>query len=72
MWSVSLAGAFDILFEPIKVGPVTAPNRFFQVPHCTGMGHLRPRADAAVRAMKAEGGWGVYQRRKQKFIPLPI
>ena len=29
---------FDILFEPIKIGPVTAKNRFFQVPHCNGMG----------------------------------
>lgn len=69
MWSVSLAGAFDILFEPIKVGPVTAPNRFFQVPHCTGMGHLRPRADAAVRAMKAEGGWGVVSTQETEIHP---
>lgn len=27
---------YDILFEPIKTGPVTAPNRFYQVPHCNG------------------------------------
>jgi dimethylamine/trimethylamine dehydrogenase len=25
---------FDILFEPVKIGPVIAKNRFFQVPHC--------------------------------------
>jgi dimethylamine/trimethylamine dehydrogenase len=49
----------DILFEPIKIGPVTAKNRFFQVPHCTGMGFLRPRTLAAMREVKAEGGWGV-------------
>ena len=28
---------FDILFEPVPIGPVTAPNRFYQVPHATGM-----------------------------------
>jgi len=50
---------YDILFEPVKIGPVTAKNRFFQVPHCTGMGFLRPRTLAAMRGVKAEGGWGV-------------
>ncbi len=49
----------DILFEPIKIGPVTAKNRFYQVPHCTGLGWLRPRMLADLRATKAEGGWGV-------------
>jgi dimethylamine/trimethylamine dehydrogenase len=50
---------YDILFEPVKIGPVTAKNRFYQVPHCTGMGWLRPHMLAAFRGMKAEGGWGV-------------
>ncbi len=50
---------YDILFEPIRIGPVTAKNRFFQVPHCTGMGWLRPRMLAEMRGIKAEGGWGV-------------
>jgi len=50
---------FEILFQPIKIGPVTAPNRFYQVPHCNGMGYRMPRALAAMRGMKAEGGWGV-------------
>ena len=50
---------YDILFEPVRIGPVTAPNRFYQVPHCTGMGWLRPRMLAEMRAIKAEGGWGV-------------
>ncbi len=49
---------FDPLFEPIRIGPVTAPNRFYQVPHCTGMGFALPETLAAMRAMKAEGGWG--------------
>ncbi len=50
---------FDPLFEPLKIGPVTAPNRFWQVPHCTGMGNLYPRTLATMRGIKAEGGWGV-------------
>ena len=50
---------YDILFEPVEIGPVTARNRFYQVPHCNGMGHHMPRATAAMRAMKAEGGWAV-------------
>ena len=50
---------YDILFEPVRIGPVTAPNRFYQVPHCTGMGFRRPNMLAAMRGIKAEGGWGV-------------
>ena len=50
---------FDILFEPVRIGPVTAKNRFYQVPHCTGLGWLRPRMVAELRGVKAEGGWGV-------------
>jgi dimethylamine/trimethylamine dehydrogenase len=50
---------FDVLFEPVRIGPVTARNRFYQVPHCNGMGHLHPSATAAMRAVKAEGGWAV-------------
>jgi dimethylamine/trimethylamine dehydrogenase len=50
---------FDILFEPLRIGPVTTPNRFYQVPHCTGMGYRRPQSVAEMRGVKAEGGWGV-------------
>ncbi|MFP6745456.1 MAG: NADH:flavin oxidoreductase, partial [Alphaproteobacteria bacterium] len=50
---------YDILFEPVKIGPLTAKNRFFQVPHCNGMGSVYPSSMAAMRAMKAEGGWAV-------------
>ncbi|MCF3641991.1 FAD-dependent oxidoreductase [Rhizobium sp. TRM95111] len=50
---------FDILFEPVKLGPVTARNRFYQTPHCNGMGNLRPQAHAVMRGVKAEGGWAV-------------
>ncbi|MFN4143919.1 FAD-dependent oxidoreductase [Aestuariivirga sp.] len=50
---------FDILFEPVRIGPVTAPNRFYQVPHCSGMGYQLPATLASMRGIKAEGGWGV-------------
>ena len=50
---------YDILFEPVRIGPVTARNRFYQVPHCNGMGYKDPSALAAMRGMKAEGGWAV-------------
>jgi dimethylamine/trimethylamine dehydrogenase len=50
---------FDILFETVRIGPVVAPNRFYQVPHCNGFGHRMPQGMAAMRGMKAEGGWGV-------------
>ncbi|AKS46117.1 dimethylamine/trimethylamine dehydrogenase [Octadecabacter temperatus] len=50
---------YDILFEPMQIGPVTAKNRFYQVPHCNGGGYRDPSAAAEMRASKAEGGWGV-------------
>jgi dimethylamine/trimethylamine dehydrogenase len=50
---------YDILFEPVAIGPVTAKNRFYQVPHCNGGGYRDPSAVAAMRRVKAEGGWGV-------------
>jgi dimethylamine/trimethylamine dehydrogenase len=50
---------YDLLFEPVEIGPVVAPNRFYQVPHCTGMGSQMPKSLAAMREVKAEGGWGV-------------
>ncbi|MGD8838459.1 MAG: NAD(P)-binding protein [Gammaproteobacteria bacterium] len=50
---------YDILFEPLRIGPVVAPNRFYQTPHATGMGRMMPNASATLRGIKAEGGWGV-------------
>ncbi|HRX35571.1 MAG TPA: FAD-dependent oxidoreductase [Aestuariivirga sp.] len=50
---------YDILFEPVKIGPVTAKNRFYQVPHCNGGGYRDPSAAAEMRRVKSEGGWGV-------------
>jgi dimethylamine/trimethylamine dehydrogenase len=50
---------YDILFEPVKIGPVTARNRFYAVPHAAGMTNSMPHMRAAFRGTKAEGGWGV-------------
>jgi dimethylamine/trimethylamine dehydrogenase len=50
---------YDILFEPVQIGPVATKNRFYQVPHCNGMGHQFPSSMAEMRGIKAEGGWGV-------------
>jgi dimethylamine/trimethylamine dehydrogenase len=29
-------GRYDVLFEPVRIGPLTTKNRFYQVPHCNG------------------------------------
>jgi dimethylamine/trimethylamine dehydrogenase len=50
---------YDVLFEPVKIGPVTARNRFYAVPHAAGMTNTMPRMRARFREVKAEGGWGV-------------
>ncbi|MEO5971959.1 MAG: FAD-dependent oxidoreductase [Sphingomicrobium sp.] len=60
---------YDILFEPIRLGPVVARNRFFQVPHCNGMGHAMPQAHAAMREVKAEGGWAVVSTEECEIHP---
>ncbi len=66
---MSGADEYSVLFEPVKIGPVTARNRFYQVPHCNGLGHLRPQAEAAMRAMKAEGGWAVVSTQEAEIHP---
>jgi dimethylamine/trimethylamine dehydrogenase len=47
----------DVLFEPVRIGPKTLRNRFYQTPHCTGFGSEKPGSQARFRGMKAEGGW---------------
>ena len=58
---------YDILFEPVDIGPVTARNRFYQVPHCNGMGYRDPTALAWMRGVKAEGGWAVVCTEQVEF-----
>jgi dimethylamine/trimethylamine dehydrogenase len=48
---------YDVLFEPVQIGPKTLKNRFYQVPHCIGAGSEKPGMQAYHRGMKAEGGW---------------
>lgn len=54
-----VAAPYDVLFEPVRIGPFTTKNRFYQVPHCNGMGYRDPSAQASMRKIKAEGGWSV-------------
>lgn len=60
---------YDILFEPVQIGPVTSRNRFYQVPHCNGMGHVYPHGEARQRGIKAEGGWGVVSTQEVEIHP---
>ena len=53
---------YDVLFQPMKIGPVTAKNRFYQVPHCTGMGWQRPMhfdrlSVTALRQAQCDNVW---------------
>lgn len=60
---------YDILFEPVKIGPVITKNRFYQVPHCSGTGNFAPNANIRMREMKAEGGWGVVCTETAEIAP---
>ncbi len=60
---------YDILFEPVRIGPLVTKNRFFQVPHCNGMGYRDPSAQAAMRKVKAEGGWSVVCTEQVEIHP---
>jgi len=60
---------YDVLFEPVKIGPVTSRNRFYQVPHCNGMGRTYPSSMAAMRGVKAEGGWAVISTEQIDIHP---
>src|SRR6266446_715326 len=60
---------YDVLFEPVKIGPLTTKNRFYQVPHCNGMGYRDVTALATMRGIKAEGGWGVVCTEQVEIHP---
>ena len=60
---------YDILFEPLAIGPVVARNRFFQVPHCNGGGYRDPSAVAKMRNIKAQGGWAVVNTEQAEIHP---
>lgn len=60
---------YAVLFEPVKIGPKVAPNRFFAVPHATGHSPLMPNGSIGMRAMKAEGGWGTVCMQLSEIDP---
>ena len=60
---------YDILFDPVQIGPKTAKNRFYQVPHCNGGGYRDPSAVVEMRRTKAEGGWGVIFTEQTEIHP---
>ncbi|WGV16418.1 NAD(P)-binding protein [Fuscovulum ytuae] len=60
---------YDILFEPVRIGPKVAKNRFYQVPHCNGGGYRDPSAVVEMRRTKAEGGWGVIFTEQTEIHP---
>ena len=60
---------YDVLFQPVKIGPLTTKNRFYQVPHCNGMGYRDVTALATMRGIKAEGGWGVVCTEQVEIHP---
>jgi dimethylamine/trimethylamine dehydrogenase len=47
----------QILLEPVRIGPKTLRNRFYQVPHSTGFGSHAAAGQARFRSTRAEGGW---------------
>ncbi|MFH2073246.1 MAG: FAD-dependent oxidoreductase, partial [Actinomycetota bacterium] len=59
----------DPLLESVRFGPHLARNRFWQVPHCNGMGYRDPSMLAAMRGMKAEGGWAVVSTEEVEIHP---
>lgn len=67
--NTSKPSPYAILFEPVQIGPVQSKNRFYQVPHCNGMGHRHPATLAAMRGVKAEGGWGVVCTEEVEISP---
>ena len=57
------------LFEPLKIGPVTAPNRLVSMPHATGHSYLMPNGAIGMRETKAEGGWGIVTMQLSEIDP---
>jgi dimethylamine/trimethylamine dehydrogenase len=60
---------YDVLFEPVRIGPKTMKNRFYQTPHCTGFGDVFPGGQAYHREVKADGGWAVVNTEATTIAP---
>jgi dimethylamine/trimethylamine dehydrogenase len=59
----------DILFEPIRVGPKTMRNRFYQTPHADGLKFPVSWRESGFRGMKADGGWTVVNTGMTSIAP---
>jgi hypothetical protein len=47
---------YDILFEPIAIGPVKVPNCFYQVPHRSGVKfQIQPDHPVILRVQEGQG-----------------
>lgn len=57
------------LFEPLKIGPVTAPNRLVSMPHAIGHSYLMPNGAIGIRETRAEGGWGIVAMQLSEIDP---
>lgn len=60
---------YSVLFEPVKIGPVTAPNRFVSMPHAIGHSYLMPNGAIGIRETRAEGGWGIVAMQLSEIDP---
>ncbi len=55
---------YDILFEPVRIGPKTAKNRFYQVPTAMVSASIRPTAmlHSGGSRRRAAGVWSAPNR----------
>ncbi|TIO21008.1 MAG: hypothetical protein E5X83_31265, partial [Mesorhizobium sp.] len=60
---------YEVLFETVKIGPVTAPNRFVSMPHAIGHSYLMPNGAIGIRETRAEGGWGIVSMQLSEIDP---
>ena len=60
---------FDVLFEPVKIAPVTAKNRFYRVLYCNCMGKSFLSFMAEMRRTQAEGIWLFIFKEEIKLHP---
>lgn len=60
---------YSILFEPLEIGPVTAPNRFCMMPYANGHSQLQPNGAMGIRETRAEGGWGIIGMQVTEIDP---
>jgi dimethylamine/trimethylamine dehydrogenase len=60
---------YDVLFEPVPIGPKVMRNRFYATPHGSGLESAAPAGEAYFRGMKAEGGWAVVNTGQTQISP---